>query len=215
MAKIIWLLCALPVMAALLGAYFTIKKRPLRLAAKGCATGTALATAVFCHLQGGSLPAGGVIIAAAALFVLADVLLDLKFLWGVAAFALGHIALIFWLFEQQTALQLPLFTVLSFSAAAVLYALSAFFFRNPLRSIGKKAIALLLYAAVLALMTGSSLTLPHFAGIRYLPFTLGACLFMVSDLFVAQGILVGMARKWHILGMILYESAVLLMAISA
>ena len=199
MPKIIWLLCALPVVAALLDAYFTIKKRPLRLAAKGCATSTA----------------GGIIIAAVALFVLADVLLDLKFLWGVAAFALGHIALIFWLLEQQTALQLPLFTVLSFSAAAVLYAISAFFFRNPLRSIGKKAIALLLYAAVLALMTGISLTLPHFAGIRYLPFTLGACLFMVSDLFVAQGILVGMARKWHILGMILYESAVLLMAISA
>ena len=215
MPKIIWLLCALPVVAALLDAYFTIKKRPLRLAAKGGATGSALATAVFCHLQGGSLPAGGIIIAAIALFVLADVLLDLKFLWGVAAFALGHVALIIWLFKQETALHHSLFSFMSFSIAALLYALSVFSFRKALRRAGKKAFALLLYAAVLSLMTGISLTLPHFAGIRYLPFTLGACLFMVSDLFVARGILIGMARKWHILGMILYESAVLLMAISA
>lgn len=202
-------------MAALLSAYFTIQRRPLRLAAKGGATGVALATAVFCRLQGGGLPAGGIIIAAVALFALADVLLDLKFLWGVSAFALGHIALIIWLYEQQTALHLPLFTVPGFSAAAVLYGLSVFFFRKPLRSIGRKAVALLLYAALLSLMTGVSLTLPLFGGLRCLPFALVACLFMVSDLFVAQGILIGMARKWHILGMILYESAVMLMALSA
>ena len=215
MAKIIWLSCALAAMAALLGFYFTAKKRMLRLSAKGGATGAALATAVFCHLQGGSLPAGGIILAAIALFVLADVLLDLKFLWGVAAFALGHAALIIWLFEQETARHHSPFSFMSFSIAALLYALSVFSFRKALRRAGKKAFALLLYAAVLSLMTGVSLMLPHLGDMRYLPFTLGACLFMVSDLFVARGILIGIARKWHILTMILYESAVLLMALCA
>ena len=74
---------------------------------------------------------------------------------------------------------------------------------------------MLAYAAILALMTGCSLALPYFGGIRYLPFTLGALLFMISDLTVARGILVGMAKKWHILGMVIYESAVMLMALCA
>ncbi len=215
MPLIIWLVFALAAIAALLGGYFTLGRGPLRLACKGGATGIALATAVFRFLQGGGLPGGGIIIAAVALFVLADVLLDWKFLWGVAAFALGHIALILWLSVQGTALNQSLFTIMSFSAAAVLYGMSVFLFRRVLRGAGKNAVAMLLYAVVLALMTGISLTLPYLGGVRYLPFALGACLFMLSDLLVAQGILVGMARKWHIAAMIIYESAVLLMALCA
>lgn len=211
----IWLFFALPVMAALLGVYFTSAKRLPSLAAKGGATGAALATAVFCHLRGGGLPDGRIIIAAVCLFALADVLLDTKFLFGVAAFALGHIMLIFWIFAQESALHQSLFTILNIGLGVLLYALAVFLFRRSIRKAGKTAPALLLYAAVLSLMTAVAATLPYFGGVRYLPFALGAVLFMISDLFVAQGILIGMARKWHIFAMILYESAVMLMALLA
>ena len=215
MPTIIWLFFALPAMAALLGVYFTAKKRPLRLAAKGGTTCAALATAVFCRLRGGGLPSGEIIVCAVALFALADVLLDLKFFYGAAAFALGHIALMIWMAAQENALHQAVFTPLGFSVSAALFGLSVFLFRKTIFSAGKLTKVMLPYAAVLALMTGIALTLPHFGGVRYLPFALGASLFMISDLMVAQGILVGMARKWRFAPMIIYESAVMLMALCA
>lgn len=204
----------LPAMAAMLYFYFTIRDRFPHLMAKGGATWMALTTAVFCYSQGSDLPVGGLMIAATALFVLADVLLDVRFLAGVAAFGLGHAALIGWIIAQKAHLSQPLLSGFSVLMAAVLYALAVFIFRRKLRQAGKKAIVMLVYAVVLSLMTAMAASLLLSGGLRYLVFALGAVCFMISDLLVAQGMLAGMARKWHVLAMILYESAVMMMAVS-
>lgn len=215
MSLLLWLALVLPVMAAMLYLYFTARTKPVQLIGKGGATCAALATAVFCHLRGGGLSSGEIIIAAAALFALADVLLNIRFIWGVAAFAAGHVSLIVWLFRQEAALHQPLFTAPVLLIAAALYALAVFLFKGYLKKAGKLTFALLPYAAILSLMTGVSLTLPCLGGVRYLPFALGAGLFMISDLMVARGILIGSPRRFHILTMIVYESAVLLMSLCA
>ena len=215
MTEGLWLAFVLPVTAAMLYFYFTIRTKVLHLIAKGGATWTALMTAVFCYLQGGCVPSGGIIIAAVALFVLADVLLDLKFIPGVAAFAMGHIALIVWICAQGTVIRQISFVIPAVSSAVVLFGLSVFLFRKIIFKKPRMAAAMLPYAAVLSLMTGFAALLPFAGGAGYLPFAGGAVLFMISDLMVAQGMLVGMARKWHILAMIIYESAVMLMALAA
>ncbi len=215
MTEGLWLAFVLPVTAAMLYFYFTIRAKVPHLIAKGGATWTALMTAVFCYVQGGCTPSGGIIIAAVALFVLADVLLDLKFIPGVAAFALGHIALIAWICAQGPVIRRISFVVPAVLTAAALFCLSVFLFRKTIFKAGRMAAAMLPYAAVLSLMTGFAALLPFTGGAGYLLFAAGAVLFMISDLMVAQGMLVSMARKWHILAMMIYESAVMLMALSA
>ena len=104
--------------------------------------------------QGGCVPSGGIIIAAVALFVLADVLLDLKFIPGVAAFAMGHIALIVWICAQGTVIRQISFVIPAVSSAVALFGLSVFLFRKIIFKKPRMAAAMLPYAAVLSLMTG-------------------------------------------------------------
>ena len=207
----IWLAFALPVLAAMLFFFFTSKDPHVRLITKGGATAVSLATAVFAQSQSGSPASSWIIVCAVALFMLADMVLERKFLSGMAVFALGHIALLIWLFIQK---EFPLSFRPGLLTVVLLYALSVFLFRKPLSKGGPLPCAMLFYAAVLSLMTGLSLTLPIHSGLRCLPFSLGALLFMISDLMVARGVLIGRFRKFRYMTMILYESGVLLMALS-
>lgn len=208
-SALVWLGVSLPVMAAMLYLFFTVREKKLRLIAKGGATWVALMTAAVGTSMGGGLPAGGILTGAAALFVLADVLLEVKFLPGVAAFGLGHIALIGWIFAQG--LEVSLWCI---PVSAALYAASVFLFRKPIRGAGTMGKAMLVYAAVLSLMTGISVLLPWTGGPGYAPFAAGALCFLISDLMVAQGVLTGIGRKAGMSAMVLYETAVMLMALS-
>lgn len=205
----VWLSVSLPVTAAMLYLYFTIREAKLRLVVKGSATWVVLMTAVVGQALFGRLPAGWLMILAVALFVLADVLLNVRFMQGVAAFGLGHAALIAWMLAQR----LPL-NGWSIPVGVLLYAGSVFFFRNSLGKAGKKAIGMLVYAAVLTTMASVALMTPLSGGVTYAPFAAGAALFVISDLMVAKGVLVGVSRRTSVATMILYESAVMLMALS-
>ena len=203
-------LCALPVMAALLFAFGRSKPgTPQRLLFKGGCTGMCVLVAGIGLCRGGRLPAAWLILCAVAVFAASDVLLEVRFAPGVAAFAVGHLLLIVWILAQG------LFTPLSLPLAAVLWLAAYFAFRGRLDRLGSRKNLFLLYPAVLMGMTALAAALPLLGGRAYLPFALGAALFAISDMMVAADVLCGIRPFFRALLMVLYESAVLLMALTA
>ncbi len=203
-----WLAISLPLMAALMAAFGLAKAKPTRLLTKGGAAWVALMTAVVGQETGGNLPAGELIVAAMAVFVLADVLLEVQRVPGILAFAAGHGVLIWWMVEQD------LLSWLSAPIAAAILVVAFVLFRKPLKKTGWMSVLFVLYAAVLAAMAGMAAVLPEMGGLDYLPFTVGAVMFVVSDLLVAAGMIANGRKGMGALALILYYAALLLMTMS-
>lgn len=149
--------------------------------------------------------------AAAFLFLLADIFINLSLLPGVLVFLLGHIGLIvrcFLLGSSWAALLVP---------AVLGCAFTAFVYRRQLKGMGPLAIALLVYVAVLFGMVGGILSLVHVQGLslQTVSAALGALLFLASDLLLGDIIVTGCkTRTKDCWVMYLYEIAVLLLALA-
>lgn len=184
---------AIPMWCAMFALYFLLRKHRLEklsLIAKWAGTFLAVGSVL-----SGLLPKNSVSILLspflwfAVLCSLADVLLEIKFIPGMALFALAHACLIVALFPTASETWGLLVWVLAMAAAVVL-------FRRELPKMGKLAIPACLYVAVLSNTLALSVTAPFATGdLRYLALTAGALCFYVSDLMVAKQEFGGMDRR--------------------
>ena len=203
----LWLILIVPLLTAMFISKVTGGKVSSVLL-KGSITYLVFVTAVAGLKSGGNLPMGGTLAAAMAVFVLADVLLDIRFIPGMAAFAAGHGLLIWWIVGQN------MLSWVSLPIAMVLYGLVVFAFRRNLKSMGKLFVPFLIYPTVLMGMTAMAVVLPVLGGIKYLPFAAGAVLFTGSDLMLAANMMIRLPRKWSIVSFAMYYAAIFLMALS-
>lgn len=138
------------------------------------------------------------------LCVAADALLEYHFIGGMGCFAAAHGALIFWL-TQQAAPGLE-----SVPVWCVLMGAGLLLFRTDLKTIGLKAVPMVVYVGVLAADFALALPLMWRVDTAYGPLSLGTLLFFVSDLFVGKGFF-GKATRWgDVLLMLLYWAALYL-----
>lgn len=176
----------------------------LRLVWKGLATLCAGAIALL------AAPQGDVAwLAAAALVVcaLADVLLEVKFLWGVGAFALGHGLYIAYFLSLAP---FSTFHLLPISALMVISGCLLFHLR---RQLGNRILPFGLYALILCIMGGTGVaTGIALGGITGILVAAGGLIFLISDIFVLMGVLFTLPRALSWLGFYLYEIAQLLLA---
>lgn len=171
-----------------------------RLALKGGTTALAGLYALYVYLLFGQpfmlLMAIGILLCAAA-----DVLLEIKFLWGTACFAAGHLFYIA-SFIIRKAPVLP--------SLLLFFALVLFIF-FVVRRFGHQAETdirpYFAYALVISLMVSSALAQPF-------PVFLGALLFMVSDGIIARRLLFPDKNPWDRACILLYYAAQFILAVT-
>lgn len=138
------------------------------------------------------------------LFLLADALLEVKFFWGMGAFAAGHIFLIGWILSKSR------FYLTEIILWLILMGLCLILFWEELKGAGEnpKLYAMLLYPAVLMGMTVLALSLPFRLGKEYGWMALGAVLFAVSDMMVGKSFFHEQTKGVHYLALALYYSGI-------
>lgn len=208
------LLCTLPVLIAGYLLYFPFRNRRMRIPkimAKCTATLMCVVVACIGTLSIGQSPWLSLCFWGIVCCMLGDGLLEIHFLSGMAAFGLGHILLIGWIFTLFAMSGGVSSLVIVIWAIAWLAALLAF--RNNLRQLGKKAIAFLLYAAVLMAMAAMAVMLPFRFDAAALSVAVGGALFAISDMFVAKGLFDYLSPFWDRFALAIYYIAVYCLAL--
>ena len=172
----------------------------VRLVLKGGTTALAGLFAFYCYLVYKQdfmlLMAIGILLCAAA-----DVLLEIKFIWGTACFAAGHLFYIASFFFRK-APGLP--SLLLFLALALV----TFFVARRFGHQAKMDIRpYLVYALVISSMVSIALAQP-------IPVFLGAVLFIVSDGIIARRLLFPDKNSWDRACIILYYAAQFTLAVT-
>ena len=211
------LLCTLPVLIAGYLLYFPFRKRRMRTAKIVAKCAATLMCAVVAYIGTRSsvgaspwlLPCFWGVVCC----MLGDGLLEIHFLTGMAAFGLGHILLISWIYRLLVMSGGISLLVIAVWAAAYLAALFAF--RKHLRSMGKTAIPFLLYAAVLMTMAAMAIILPFRFGAKAISVAIGGVLFAASDMFVAKGVFDRLSPFWDKFALAIYYIAVYCLALGA
>lgn len=112
--------------------------------------------------------------------VLADVLLELEFLWGVVAFGIAHLCFIAGIYRIEG------IRIGSILGMIGIYAVLFCIFRRGLPKLGKLKIPILIYAAVLSFMVSMAVSAAFIVPGRSRFFlAAGACAFLVSDSLIA------------------------------
>lgn len=138
--------------------------------------------------------------------VLADGLLELRFVPGMLLFGLGHCILILWMLSLSAPSWMSLVVWLMCLLAAWLL------FRRHLLPMGKQAVPFVLYAGFLAAGAALGITLSFSLGRQFIPLSVGTAIFYVSDLLVAKAFF-GKIQFWEsILLMSLYWAALFLIS---
>ena len=143
------------------------------------------------------------------LFLLADALLEVQFLAGMAVFGIGHGVLIFWFLKKMTA---DWETVILW---LVLWGIALFLFRRELQ-LGKKnpkLYLMTLYPGILMGMTSIAVMLPGQLGSQYLLAAIGAVLFSISDMMVGKGFFKKLSKLADYLALSLYYSGIFCFAL--
>ena len=204
----------LPVMALCYALYFRFRRRrqvARKICAKCGATLMGVTVAVMGCIAGGANPLASLLCWGAALCMLGDGLLEVHFVSGMGAFALGHVCLIAWILRVSGGvswLAVPLW------AAAYIVALLAFG-RYLNRLHGAMHVAFLLYPLVLIGMAAVAALLPLRLGLRAATVAVGGVLFAVSDLFVAKGVLDTLAPAWDRFALAIYYAGIYCLALGA
>lgn len=142
--------------------------------------------------------------------VLADVLLELEFLWGVIAFGMAHLFFIAGIYQVEG------IKIGCIIGMVVIYGVLFLIFRKGLSRLGKLKIPILIYAAVLSFMVSMAVNAAMIAPgrSRYM-LAAGACAFLLSDSLIAvrtiekkQSLLLGAVL------LVLYYSAVYMLGMS-
>lgn len=201
---------ALPLWAALFALYFILRRAKLMrqsLIAKCAGSFLSVGSALFALYSEESDPPARFVLLFFLLCTIADALLEISFLPGMALFALGHGCLIVCLWQ---AFPPNLWTLLVWAAAMLA---ATFIFRRELPKMGLTAIPACLYVAVLSCTLALSATAPLVSGSPgYLVLTAGAFCFYVSDLMVAKTEFGNLSREYQKPIMVLYWLALYLIS---
>lgn len=183
---------------------------------KGSLIFKALATCMAVLNCGSGLAEGGRDASAWFLFagllccVLADVFLELEFLWGVIVFGIAHLCFITGIYKLEG---IRIGSVLGMLG---IYAVLFLIFRKGLPKLGKLRIPILIYAVVLSFMVSMAVSAAIIIpGISRIFLAVGACAFLVSDSLIAVRTIE--KKKSVLLGAVLlglYYGAVYMLAMS-
>ena len=190
MRLIIWILMAVPMMAAGVVTYFWVKKRQkdnFHILPKCMTTWIVVCTAAAGLWSGAE---AFEMLAAMILFLAADALLEVKFYWGMVAFGAGHLILLAWLVSQG-----PLHPA-SIVIWAVCMAGTLILFRGEIRENRENPViyGMFLYPALLLVMVSVAVMLPVQAGKQYTLAAVGAVLFGISDMMVGKGFFISRGK---------------------
>lgn len=209
MIAVIWAVFTIPVILTGMILHFKLKewgKKEWNILPKCLSTWAVVCTGMLGIWHTGDAKGMGKLWIAAALvlFFLADGFLELKFFWGMAVFAAGHLALLYWFFSKG-AFCMP-GVVLWF----ILLCGCVFLFRSELRQ-GKEnpaLYAMILYPAVLMAMTSAAVLLPWQLGKEYLWAAVGAVLFSISDMMVGKSFFQKLSKPVDYLALSLYYGGI-------
>ena len=210
----LWCVICIPVMLGCMSMHFKLKeweKKPWNIIPKCLCTWMVVCTGVLgIRIMGNQQGMEKIwLLAALMLFLLADALLEVQFLAGMAVFGIGHGGLIFW-FLGKAALNWK-----SLVLWVLLWGLALFLFRKELHQ-GKKnpkLYLMTLYPGVLMGMTSIAVTLPRQLGREYLFAAIGAVLFSISDMMVGKGFFKKLSKPVDYTALSLYYSGIFCFAL--
>lgn len=201
---------ALPLWAAMFALYFILRRHKLlrqSLIAKCAGSFLSAASAAFALYTRGEDPSARFILLFFLLCTLADALLEISFLPGMALFAVAHVCLILVLWRAYPP---TLWTALVW-AAAIIAAL--ILFRRELPRMGVTAVPCCLYVGILSGTLALCLPTPFLqGGLGCWCLAVGALCFFISDLMVAKSEFSGLGDKHQKLIMLLYWAALYLIS---
>ncbi len=210
MSLLVYSCFALPLWCAMFALYFILRRHRLlreSLVAKCAGSFLSVGSALFALYSEEPNPPAGFVLLFFLLCTVADAVLEIRFLPGMALFALGHGCLILCLWQAFP----PTLWTLAVWAAAMLAA--TVLFRRELPKMGLTAVPACLYVAVLSCTLALSVTAPFAAGnLRYLVLTAGALCFFISDLMVAKTEFGSLSREYQKPIMLLYWLALYLIS---
>lgn len=200
----LWSLCCIPLMALGTVLYFAFQyrgKKAVSLFWKSFASGMMVLLCGAGLVMGGKSPWESLLFWGLAACCVADCVLELHFVSGMAAFGAAHVLFIVWIVQQGRPVwySIPIWVVL--------YGSTAFLYRKIIPTLGKNLVPFMLYPAVLMAMASLALVLPFTAGKQYWTAAVGALVFAISDLLVAKGVLVGNSRACQHFTLALYDVA--------
>lgn len=182
----VWLAISIPVLLTFAYVYCATRRQgrqTWRSLAKSGATFTAVMTAVLGIVLYDRSPQHWLLVLGTFLCAVSDTAIEHSFLAGVVSFGLAHMAFIAYMIVLNG------FVLWCLLPAVVLYLAALLIFRKQLWKAGKLQAPMLLYMAVLAVMTGMAAVMPFTLAPEYAVFAAGAVMFAVSDLFVARSVL--------------------------
>lgn len=184
------------------------KKSPPRILLKGLGAGISACIALYGAV---TRPDAVSLLITAGLFLgaLADMVLEVHFIAGMAVFFTGH------LFYLGAYMKMAPFHPASLVIFAVLLVGVIRLFRKELAGMGRAGTPYILYSATLLFMLSVALLLPLEAGARGYAAAAGAVLFTVSDLILARGVLSTPVKNQDTIIMGLYYGAQLLLSLTA
>ena len=183
------------------------KQKALHVLMKGLATLCPAALCLIAAVQAGSASAWWM---AAGLWVClaADVLLEMRFYWGMGAFALGHVLYII-AFLKAAPFHWP--SLLFFVVLAAVLSVLFYFWREKA---GRRLAPFVLYGLVLCAMTSLALPLSFtMAPPRGWLLAAGASFFTLSDGLLCRNILMGATRGQKMFSLYAYYLGQFLLAL--
>lgn len=186
--------------------HFKVLNPPLSLLWKALGTACALALALM-----GAIPSGGarwLCVAALALCVAADVLLEVNFLVGMGVFIGSHICYTAW-FMGRTPLGLA-----QLAAFAVLLVFAGLLLTRWSSLMQGRMLPFAVYAVILCLMGACGISCLLEGGVAGFLTALGAALFVISDAMVCKEVLMPVSRAFDWSAMAIYYGAQLCLGAS-
>lgn len=203
---------ALPLWAVFFTLFFRMKRQGLKLEAvlaKCGGTFLALAGTAPWFQAAGQGPLAGPLRGFFLLCLLADALIEIRFVPGMLLFGAAHLLLGGSIVWAAAPLGGPPWWALPLWAAGMCAALVLF--RRELRGLGKLLPAFVLYAALLSGLLALGLSFPAIAGEgAYWPLAAGTLCFYLSDMMVAKGFFAPEEKRWEKPCMALYWGALYL-----
>lgn len=210
----LWCVICIPVMLGCMSMHFKLKeweKKPWNIIPKCLCTWMVVSTGILGIRVTGNQQEMETrwILVALILFLLADALLEVQFLVGMAVFGIGHGSLIFWFLKKANLDWKCLILWI------VLWGLALLLFRKESQQAktNPKLYLMTLYPGVLMGMTSIAVMLPAQLGREYLFAAIGAVLFSISDMMVGKGFFKKLSKPADYTALSLYYSGIFCFAL--
>lgn len=178
-----------------------------RLLPKCLATWMVVCTAAVGVFYYGNNKSSILILIASFLFMIADALLEIRFMAGVGCFAVGHFFLIVWMIGQSQ-FHMGIFILFCVGVLA-----SIFLFRKELKQ-ELKIYLLIGYTLILSSMMALAVFLPITQGKLFLLAGIGGVGFWISDMFVGKSVFGKLTPVQDLGALYLYYFSILCFAVT-